>query len=110
MNINKYNRDDEITIILESGEVFENAQVVGKEHDPADSNMDSAYTSLTLEGDWWEDVNERVDSEVLTLIQRKGYRNTQWDDPELFGTIWVGEIEEASEPEYKKLGTVESIE
>jgi hypothetical protein len=96
-----------VRVILESGEVFE-AMLTGYQHDPSDDYV-KGFVSANLEGGLWEQVKDRVDSEVLKVRQdysRKAGRITETD---LYGTVWP-EPAETSEPEYKSLGDVKTIE
>lgn len=101
---------DRLTITLESGETFEEALVVGADKDIAEFSYDTTFLRFPIEGDWWEQVNDRVESEVLELIQQSGRGGDPLCAPEVTGHIWVGEPKEASEPEYVTLGTVSEIE
>lgn len=107
---NDYDVGDVFTITLETGETLEDAEVVGKDHDPGVDTYDRSWTSLTLEGGWWEQVNDRVDSEVLQLDQKTNRGSDEWQPATVLGHVWVGDPKEASEPEYEELGTVESVE
>lgn len=110
VDLSEYENGDRINITLEDGETFDSAYVAGRDHDPAETQWEQSHFSLTIEGDWWDQVNDRVDSEVLNAQQSSERGGEPLKDASLYGTVWAGEVEEASEPEYKELGTIESVE
>lgn len=104
-----YDVGDTFTITLDTGETLENAEVVGKDSDPAQTSWERAWASLTIEGDWWEQVNDRVESGVLHVDQETNRGGGGWKPAEVSGAVWVGEPEEASEPDFKTIGTVTGV-
>lgn len=109
-DLTEYDAGDQIRVVTEHDEEFE-LQVVDYTHDPIQYPKDRSYTQMALEGeDVWEQVKDRLDSEVLNMDQSSRMGSEELEPPLLYGTIWVGEPEEASEPEYEALGEVESIE
>lgn len=58
----------EATFTIRTDEYTFTGTCVGKEVDEPDYMQGSA--SLVFEGDWWEDIKDTVDTEVLTVRQR----------------------------------------
>lgn len=110
IDLSDYDTGETLRIELESGETFGPAHIVGDEHDQAEDRHDRSWTKLTLEGEWWDQVSDRVDSEVLYLNQESDRGGKTLESPTLSGTVWVGETPESSTPEYTTLGTVASID
>lgn len=99
--------DDEIKLTLTSGESFTGI-ISSKEYDPAD--ITKGYISLGFEGDLWDQVKDRVDSEVLQIRQDLARKTGDPKEAVLTGTVWVGEDEESSVSEYQTLGTIQSFD
>lgn len=106
-DLREVDNGDELTITTESGEEF-TAMVTGHEHDPSD-NYTKGYVRCNFEDGLWEQVKDRVDSEVLDLRQTYARKSGRLSDTELYGTVWP-EPAETSEPEYVSMGEVESVE
>lgn len=100
---------DRITVVLNSGEEFDVTVVGFDERGLFNNTAESSCVDYTLEGeDIWEQVNDRVESEVLNLRYKSPLGTKSWTTT-LYGTIWVGEPKESSTPEYKKLGDVREV-
>lgn len=105
-----YDKGNVITIKLESGETFEEVTVSYKDYDPAIDRHDLAGVTIDIEGPGvWEQVKDRVDNEVLHASQWSTKGERRWKEATLSGTVWVGNDEVSSTPEYKELGTIKSI-
>lgn len=101
---------DTLSIELESGERFERGVVSGSDVAVAQDQYERTYVSLTFEGGFWDQVKDRVDSEVLAIRQDSGYGGSPLEQPRLIGTVWNGEVEEAQTPEYEELGKIAEVD
>lgn len=106
VDLRDYETGDRVTVVLEDGEEFTGV-VTDRDYDEAD-DYSRGYYSAAFEGDWWDRVNDRVESEVLRLRQDYARRSGRPLDATLYGHVWRGEVREASEPEYKELGPIAS--
>lgn len=99
---------DELTIELETGETF-TGTAVDIEHEHAD-DYGSGHVEFAFEGDWWERINDRVDTEVLSVRQTLKRRTSEPGDVSLAGVVWRGEPKETSTSEYVELGEVSEVD
>lgn len=106
IDFRNYDRGDEITVELDSGEQFTGV-ISGYDHDRADGYT-KGYVSASFEGDFWKQVNDRVDDEVLRIEQNFGRTTKEPQQPILTGSIWVGDG--IKEPQYTELGEIVAVE
>jgi hypothetical protein len=103
---------DAFSVEIDTGEQFD-LEVVD-----SDGSLDVTYSRghvfLTVEGKGvWEQVQDRVESEVLHLRQQYERLTAEPRTAMLLGTVWKredGAPEEAAEPYYEALGEVETVE
>lgn len=93
---------DWLRIVLDSGESF-SGMVVDYEHVSADDHTEGSVR-FAFEGDLWEQVNDRVDSEVLHVSQRFARKTGTPKTAELSGHI----VKDEMGFEYKKLGEIKT--
>jgi len=105
INLRNYTNGDRLTVTLESGETFDGV-VSDRDGDSSDT-YGKGWVRITFEGDLWEQVNDRVDSEVLELRQDFSRVRGDPQTPELYGHIWPEDS--VGDPEYVKLGNVAEI-
>lgn len=106
-DLRDYTVGQTVQLTLESGEEFE-GMIVEREYSKFTS-YSKGWIKLSIEGDWWEQVNDRVDNEVLTLRQEFTRSLGNPKKILLTGVKWVGPDPEASEPEYHTLGKVAKL-
>ena len=97
-----------VTVTLANGEEYSGI-VVDKDNDYAD-DYTKGYVRFAFEGDWWDRVKDRVDTEVLDLSQEFARVTGEPQTVSLAGTVWVGDVEDASVPRYKDMGEVVAVE
>ena len=103
---------DSIRVTTDSGEEFDLyvSDADGREA----TEYSRGHVFLTVEGEGvWEQVQDRVESEVLHLRQQYERLTAEPRTAMLLGTVWKredGAPEEAAEPYYEALGEVETVE
>lgn len=103
-------KGDRLTVELESGERFEDGYVSSAEVTHAEEPFEKTRVRLGFENDFWEQVRDRVDSEVLDIMQESERGGEPMEQPTLAGVYWEGPSEESSTPHYKELGTIVEVE
>lgn len=103
---------DEFSIEIDTGEQFD-LYAAGIDHFPSGPYA-RGHVNITAEGaDVWEQVKDRVESEVLHLRQHFERRTGDPRTPRLFGTVWKSEDgapKEAAEPHYEPLGEIATFD
>ena len=107
VDLRNLERGDSVQVTLDSGEEF-SGKIVSKEQEPA-NEFSKGWIRLSFEGEWWEQVNNRVDDEVLTLRQDFGISSGRAKGATMEGVKWVGKDPESSEPKYIILGHIELV-
>ena len=103
VDLRDISRGDEITVQTEDGETF-SGQVVGYEKEQSD-NYRKGWVHADFEGGFWDQVKDRVDSEVLRVEQKFARKTGTPKKATVIGTTWNDE-----KPEYVEIGTVSSVE
>ena len=106
VELRELSNGDRLAVTLESGEEF-TAMVTSHQYDAATDHADG-WAYCNFEGGLWEQVNDRVDSEVLTLRQSYARRTGEADDIQVDGTVWPDGGEHPSEE--ITLGVAESVQ
>ena len=112
VDLREFDTGDRVRVVLASGEEF-SLYVSRYGGNPA-TDYSRGHRSLTVEGEGvWEQVKDRVESEVLHLRQQYEQRTADPRTAKLYGTVWKrddGAPKEAAEPYYEALGEVETVE
>lgn len=100
-NIRDVEMGDKFTLTMESGESLSGVVVDIENHK---SYYTTSWTRVVIEGDWWEQVSDRVDTEVLKLYQE--YLSSDVPKtPVVRGDEWNGAMYEMV-----TLGKIQSLE
>lgn len=109
INLTDISPGDQLTVELENGERFEKGLVSGTDISIAQDRHEITYVSLTFEGGFWEQVRDRVDSEVLEMRQDSDYGGSPLEQPRLIGTIWEEDNESEQKTQYEELGKIAKV-
>lgn len=103
VDLRDISRGDEITVQTEGGETF-SGHVSEYEQERCD-NFRKGWVRAAFEDGLWDQVKDRVDSEVLRVEQKFARKTGTPKKAKVFGTKWNDET-----PASVELGTVSSIE
>jgi len=102
----QFDAGDRIRIVLTDDETFE-GEIVESDHSEP-TNHSQGWTRFVLEGDWWDQIKDRVGLSTLYLNQTFTRRSGDPQTPVLLGLGWP-DGEHEKEPKDVKMGDVDSI-
>lgn len=103
VDLRNISHGDEIIVETDGGETF--SGYVSEYEQVRCDNFRKGWVRVTFEDGLWEQVKDRVDSEVLRVEQEFAQKTGNPKKANVFGRKWDDET-----PESVKLGTVSSIE
>jgi hypothetical protein len=96
---------DTLTVELDTGEVFEQIEVTDSLKHFAEDEDEETIPNFTLEGDVWEQVRDRVDSDILDIHQESEAGGEPLHQPILHGLS-----RKNGELQYNEFGQVVRVE